>query len=117
MQNKISLFGAVSTGIGMIIATSCFIPLASGASTVGITFIIALILVCMVNMMAAGSIAELNALMPNLTGGLAQYTLVGLGPFVTIVVMVGGYIISHVFAAPAEGASVAISRPRFTASR
>lgn len=107
MQNKISLFGAVSTGIGMIIATSCFIPLASGASTVGITFIIALILVCMVNMMAAGSIAELNALMPNLTGGLAQYTLVGLGPFVTIVVMVGGYIISNVFAAPAEGAMFA----------
>lgn len=107
MQKKIGLFGAVSTGIGMIIATSCFIPLASGASAVGTPFIAALVLVCFVNMLAAASNAELNALMPNLTGGLAQYTLVGLGPFVTIVTMVGGYFISNIFAAPAEGAMFA----------
>jgi amino acid transporter len=107
MQKKIGLFGAVSTGIGMIIATSCFIPLASGASTVGTTFIFSLVLVCFVNMLAAASNAELNALMPNLTGGLAQYTLVGLGPFVTIVTMIGGYFISNIFAAPAEGAMFA----------
>ena len=50
MPQKISLFGAVSTGIGMIIATSCFIPLATGASTVGVTFIIALVLACFINM-------------------------------------------------------------------
>ena len=37
MQSKIGLFGAVSTGVGMIIATSCFIPLASGASSVSET--------------------------------------------------------------------------------
>ncbi len=103
MPQKISLFGAVSTGIGMIIATSCFIPLATGASTVGVTFIIALVLACFINMTSSASIAELNALMPNLTGGLAQYTLVGLGPFITIVTMIGGYLISNVFAAPAEG--------------
>ena len=72
MQKKISLFSAISTGVGMIIATSCFIPLATGASTVGISFIFAIVGVCLVNMMAAASVAELNALMPNLTGGLAQ---------------------------------------------
>lgn len=107
MQSKIGLFGAVSTGVGMIIATSCFIPLASGASSVGITFIPAIILVCAINMLAAASIAELGALMPNLTGGLAQYTLVGLGPFVTIVTMIGGYFVGNIFAAPAEGAMFA----------
>ena len=107
MQSKIGLFGAVSTGVGMIIATSCFIPLASGASSVGVTFIPAILLVCAVNMLAAASIAELGALMPNLTGGLAQYTLVGLGPFVTIVTMIGGYFVSNIFAAPAEGAMFA----------
>lgn len=107
MQSKIGLFGAVSTGVGMIIATSCFIPLASGASSVGVTFIPAIFLVCAINMLAAASIAELGALMPNLTGGLAQYTLVGLGPFVTIVTMIGGYFVSNIFAAPAEGAMFA----------
>lgn len=104
MKKKLGLLSGVSTGIGMIIATSCFISLADGAGKVGTSFIIAIILVCLLNMMAAASIAELNALMPNLTGGLAQYTLVGLGPFISIVTMVGGYLISNIFAAPAEGA-------------
>lgn len=107
MQKKISLFGGVSTGIGMIIATSCFISLASGASAVGTPFIAAIVIVCLLNMMAAASVAELNAIMPNLTGGLAQYLLAGLGPTVTIVTMAGGYIISNIFAAPAEGAMFA----------
>ena len=107
MQKKLSLFSAVSTGVGMIIATSCFISLASGASAVGVPFIFAIILTCLINMTAAGSIAELYAIMPNLTGGLAQYLLAGVGPLVTIVTMVGGYIISNIFAAPAEGAMFA----------
>ena len=107
MNKKIGIFGAVSTGVGMLIATSCFISSASGASAVGTPFIIAIIIACIANMMAVLSIAELNAIMPNLTGGIAQYTLAGLGPLVTIVTMVGGYLISNVFAAPAEGAMFA----------
>lgn len=107
MEKKIGIFGAVSTGVGMLIATSCFISSASGSSQVGITFVIAIVLACIANMMAVLSIAELNAIMPNLTGGIAQYTLAGLGPLITIVTMVGGYLISNVFAAPAEGAMFA----------
>lgn len=107
MNKKISIFGAVSTGVGMLIATSCFISSASGASAVGTPFIIAIIIACIANMMAVLSIAELNAIMPNLTGGIAQYTLAGMGPLLTIVTMVGGYLISNVFAAPAEGAMFA----------
>lgn len=107
MSKKIGVFGAVSTGVGMLIATSCFISSASGASAVGTPFVIAIVIACIANMMAVLSIAELNAIMPNLTGGIAQYTLAGLGPLITIVTMVGGYLISNVFAAPAEGAMFA----------
>ncbi len=107
MNKKIGLFGAVSTGVGMLIATSCFISSASGSSAVGTPFIIAIVIACIANMLAVLSIAELNAIMPNLTGGIAQYTLAGLGPLLTIVTMVGGYLISNVFAAPAEGAMFA----------
>lgn len=107
MNKKIGVFGAVSTGVGMLIATSCFISSASGASAVGTPFVIAIVIACIANMMAVLSIAELNAIMPNLTGGIAQYTLAGLGPLITIVTMVGGYLISNVFAAPAEGAMFA----------
>ena len=106
-MKKISLFGAVSTGVGMLIATSCFVSSASGSSAVGTPFVIAIVIACIANMLAVLSIAELNAIMPNLTGGIAQYTLAGLGPLLTIVTMVGGYLISNVFAAPAEGAMFA----------
>lgn len=107
MNKKIGVFGAVSTGVGMLIATSCFISSASGASAVGTPFVIAIVIACIANTMAVLSIAELNAIMPNLTGGIAQYTLAGLGPLITIVTMVGGYLISNIFAAPAEGAMFA----------
>ena len=107
MNKKIGMFGAISTGVGMLIATSCFISSASGASAVGTPFVIAIVIACIANMMAVLSIAELNAIMPNLTGGIAQYTLAGLGPLITIITMVGGYLISNVFAAPAEGAMFA----------
>lgn len=42
MGKKIGIFGAVSTGVGMLIATSCFISSASGASAVGIPFVMQL---------------------------------------------------------------------------
>ena len=40
-----------------------------------------IVMACITNMLAVLSIAseELNAIMPNLTGGIAQYTLAGLG--------------------------------------
>jgi amino acid transporter len=107
LTKKIGLIGGVSTGVGFIIATSCFISLASGASKAGSWFILAMVACCLINMLVAMSIAELNALMPNLTGGLAQYTMVSVGPFIAIVVMVGGYLVSNIFAGPAEAAMFA----------
>lgn len=106
-MKKISVFGAVSTGVGMLIATSCFVSSARGASAAGTPFILAIVVACAANMMAVLSIAELNAIMPGLTGGIAQYTLAVMGPVITIITMVGGYLISNVFAAPAEGAMFA----------
>lgn len=53
-------------------------------------------------LITAMSIAELNALMLNLSGGLAQYTLVCMGPFPTIVSMIGGYLVCNILAASVE---------------
>ena len=107
MNKKLGLFSAVATGVGMLVATSCFISLASGTSMVGTPFIISIVTACLLNMIVITSISELNAVMPNLTGGLAQYMLAGLGPVATIIAMLGGYIIANIFAAPAEGAMFA----------
>lgn len=101
-KKKLGLFSVIATGVGVIVATSCLLSLGQGAGTIGITFIISMILACMLNCFAACAMAELNALMPNLTGGLAQYTLACVGPFIAILVMVGGYIFGNTIVASVE---------------
>ena len=102
MEKKLGLPSVISTGVGLIVATSCLMSLGQGAGALGTGFIIPMILACLINVCTALSMAELNALMPNLTGGLAQYTLAGLGPFVTNVTMVGGYLVCQSIAGSVE---------------
>ena len=61
-----------------------------------------MVVACLLNMTTIGSLSELNALMPNITGGLAQYTLACMGPVPTIVSMVGGYLICNILSAGVE---------------
>lgn len=93
MENKkLGLPSAIATGVGLIIATSCLLSIGQGAAAIGTPFIITMVIACLFNILTALSICELNALMPNLSGGMAQYTLACLGPFASIVVNVGGYL-------------------------
>ena len=101
-NKKLGLFSVIATGVGVIVATSCLLSLGQGAGAIGTPFIISMIIACVLNCFAAFAISELNALMPNLTGGLAQYTLACVGPFVTILIMVGGYIFSNTIVASIE---------------
>lgn len=103
-KKKLGLKSVIATGAGLIVATSCLMSLGQGAGSVGCSFIIAMIIACILNLITAASLAELNSLMPNLTGGLAQYTLACLGPFPTIVSMVGGYLVCNSLSASVEGA-------------
>lgn len=89
---KLGLPSVVATGVGLIVATSCLLSLGQGSAAIGTPFIITMMIACAFNILTALSICELNALMPNLTGGMAQYTLACFGPFISIVVMVGGYL-------------------------
>lgn len=101
-EKKLGLRNVISVSVGLVIATSCLVSLGEGAGTVGVVFIIAMIIACIMNMITMASVAELNALMPNTTGGLAQYTLASVGPIPTIVTMVGGYLISNVLSSGVE---------------
>ena len=101
-EKKLGLPSVIATAVGLIVATSCLMSLGQGAGTLGTGFIVSMVMACIINMLTALSLAELNALMPNLTGGLAQYTLAGVGPFVTIVTMVGGYIVCQSIAGSVE---------------
>ena len=101
-DKKLGLASVISTGVGLIVATSCLMSLGQGAGAIGTGFIVSMIMACAINICTALCMSELNALMPNLTGGLAQYTLAGMGPFVTIVTMVGGYIVCQAIAGSIE---------------
>lgn len=99
---KLGLPSVIAAGVGVIVATSCLLSLGQGAGTIGTPFILSMLLACLLNCFAAFAMSELNALMPDLTGGLAQYTLACVGPFVTILIMVGGYIFGNTIVASVE---------------
>lgn len=101
-ERKLGLPSVIATGVGLIVATSCLLSLGIGSSTIGITFIISIIIACVLNILTALSISELNALMPNLTGGLAQYSLACVGPLITEIIMVGGYLACNTIIGSAE---------------
>lgn len=101
-EKKLGLGSVISTSVGLVIATSCLVSLGQGAGEVGVVFIGAMVVACLLNMTTIGSLSELNALMPNITGGLAQYTLACMGPVPTIVSMVGGYLICNILSAGVE---------------
>lgn len=103
-EKKLGLPSVVATGVGLIVATSCLLSLGQGSAAIGNTFIITMVIACVFNMLTALSICELNALMPNLTGGMVQYTLACFGPFVTIVISVGGYLVCQSLMGSSEAA-------------
>lgn len=102
IQQKLGLRTVISTGVGMIIATSCIFSLAQGSAAIGAPFIFAMLIALIINICTALSLAELNTLMPNLTGGLAQYSQCAMGSFITIITMVGGYIACNTIIGCAE---------------
>ncbi|WP_298482928.1 APC family permease [uncultured Ruminococcus sp.] len=103
-EKKLGLPSIIATGVGLIVATSCLLSIDQGAAAVGTPFILTMVIACAFNILTALSICEFNALMPNLTGGMAQYTLACLGPFVSIVITVGGYLTCQTIMGSSEAA-------------
>lgn len=103
-QKRLGLPSVIATGVGLIVATSCLLSIGQGASILGLPFIITMSIACAFNILTALSICELNALMPNLTGGLAQFTLASCGPFITIITNMGGFICCQLILGSSEAA-------------
>ena len=101
-DRTLGLRSVVSISVGLVIATSCLVSLGQGAGSIGVVFIGAMVIACLLNMTTVASLSELNALLPNTTGGLAQYTLACLGPFPTLISMVGGYLICNIMSSGVE---------------
>lgn len=101
-EKKLGLGNVISVSMGLVVATSCLVSLAGGASSIGVTFIIAMVIACLLNMTTLASLSELNALMPNVTGGLAQYSLAGVGPFPTMIFIIGGNMVISIVSSGVE---------------
>ncbi|HWQ43101.1 MAG TPA: APC family permease [Desulfosporosinus sp.] len=105
---KLGLFSATSTCIGLIVATSCLVSLGTGVGLAGSGFVLPLAIAVILNMFVAFSFAELHSLMPNVEGGLGQYTAAALGPVPSIISNISAYVLCMAFAASAEAAMFGI---------
>ena len=101
-EKKMSLVSVLATGTGLVVATSCLLTLGQGAGAIGATFIYSMIIACFLNMLAIGSLSELNAIMPGLRGGMGQFTYAALGALPAIITMLGGYIVTNCFTSSTE---------------
>ncbi|MDR2367505.1 MAG: APC family permease [Deltaproteobacteria bacterium] len=107
-QRKLGLYSGAAVCMGLIVATSCLVSLGQGFGLAGKSFIIALIIAAILNAFVALSFSELNYMMPNVTGGLGQYMLVGLGPWASIVSNLSAYVLTTIFALSVELAMTGI---------
>ncbi len=101
-EKKLGLGSAISVCVGLIVATSCLLLLGQGMGLAGKGFIIAMLIVVVLNILLAFSFGELHSLMPGVEGGLGQYTLAGLGPVPSIVSNLSAYVITNLLAGSVE---------------
>jgi amino acid transporter len=101
-KKKIGLFSAICVCVGLIVASSCLLSLGQGVGLGGKWFILSICLVAVLNICVALSFAELHDLMPNIEGGLGQYTKAALGPVMSIVSNTSAYVFVNLLALPVE---------------
>ncbi|MDR1816518.1 MAG: APC family permease [Clostridiales Family XIII bacterium] len=101
-KRTMGLPSAVATVVGLIVATSCLLSLGAGVGLAGNLLILSMAVVLVFNLLMVISFRELNWMMPNVEGGLGQYTKVGLGPVFSIISNLSTYLIAMVFAMVVE---------------
>lgn len=101
-SKKLGLPSAISICVGLIVASSCLLLLGTGVGLAGKWFILSMGIVLVLNFCLTLSFGELHSLMPEVDGGLGQYTKAGLGPVVSIVANTSAYVIVNILAGSVE---------------
>jgi len=99
---KLGLGSGIAVCVGLIVATSCLLSLGQGFGLASTGFILPLFIVVILNSFIAISFAELNSIMPNMNGGVGQYTLIGMGPVASIISNISAYVLTMIFATSVE---------------
>lgn len=108
MEKKLGLPSAIAVGVGLIVASSCLLSLGQGIGLAGRGFIISMFLVLVLNICLALSFNELYNIMPNVDGGLGQYTKAGLGSVPSMIANISAYVVVNLLAASVEVAMCGI---------
>lgn len=101
-ETKLGLGSAIAVCMGLIVATTCLLSLGQGMGLAGSGFIGAMFIVVILNGFLAITFTELHSLMPDVEGGLGQYTMVGLGPVPSIVSNLSAYVVTNMLAGSVE---------------
>lgn len=101
LKKVLGFWSLLAVGIGSVAAQSSFVSLLNGAGLGGGSFFIAILLAFLLTICYCFSFLELSLMMPR-AGGLGTYTSVAAGNFISIGVVLGGYIFVMPFNGPAE---------------
>ncbi len=103
LKRSMGLWAAVSTAVGLVVASTTLVSLGQGFGIGGPGFIFAMLIALVLNLFVAFSFAELSSILPK-AGSLNHYTLSAMGPFPAILAVLAGYVIVTIFAGSAEAA-------------
>ncbi len=101
LKKVLGFWSLLAVGIGSVAAQSSFVSLLNGAGLGGGSFFVAIFLAFLLALCYCFSFLELSLMMPK-AGGLGTYTSVASGNFISIGVVLGGYIAVMPFNGPAE---------------
>lgn len=102
MDRKLGLPSAIAVCIGLIVSSSVLLSLGQGIGMAGKGFVLSIGMVFIVMVFQSLSFNELHSIMPNVDGGLGQYTKAGLGSVASIVSNTSAYVMVTLFAGSAE---------------
>lgn len=101
LKKALGFYSLFAIAIGAVTSQSSFVSLLNGTGLGGTAFLVALFLSFLLAVCYCFSFLELSLMMPK-AGGLGTYTAVSAGNFISIGVVLGGYVAVIPFASPAE---------------
>ncbi|WP_428910870.1 APC family permease [Niallia sp. Krafla_26] len=91
-NRSMGFWGAFSTATGLVVAGTTMVSLGNSMGLVGPVFVVAAFIAMIVSMLVSFSYAELSSFIPG-AGMVGDYTLVAMGRFMAIVVVLSGYMV------------------------
>ncbi len=98
---RVSVFEAIATSVGLVIASAVLLTATQGFATGGGVFAAAIGVAYILMMCQATSFAEMSAIMPT-SGSVYHYVTAGMGRFLGVTATISAYVMIHVFAGTAE---------------